>query len=185
MQYNEKMKEDVVLVDENNTPLGNVPKAEVHTGSTPLHRAFSCFVVNSEKQLLLQQRSSKKKTWPLVWSNSCCGHPLPGETFEDAVARRLDFELGMKDIKVNVVLPRYKYRYEMQGVVEHEVCPVFVGRSDQAPQPNPDEVENVFWIDWDSFVEEIHERPERYSEWCVEEAKMLAQNDIFGQLISR
>jgi isopentenyl-diphosphate delta-isomerase len=65
----------VVLVDENNTVLGTMPKSEVHGAETPLHRAFSIFLFNAEKKLLLQQRSHVKKTWPLAWSNSCCGHP--------------------------------------------------------------------------------------------------------------
>jgi isopentenyl-diphosphate delta-isomerase len=67
--------EEVVLVDEENNILGTMPKSLVHGEKTPLHRAFSAFIFNYDKKLLLQQRSHVKKTWPLAWSNSCCGHP--------------------------------------------------------------------------------------------------------------
>jgi len=87
----------VVLVDDADTEIGTMPKSEVHTLDTPLHRAFSLFLFRkSDGKLLLQQRSHAKKTWPLVWSNTCCGHPGPGEERIDAVARRLGRELGMQ-----------------------------------------------------------------------------------------
>lgn len=178
------MKEYVVLVDEKNNPLGNVLKSEVHSDATPLHRAFSCFLFNGEGQLLLQQRAKVKKTWPLVWSNSCCGHPMPGEPFEDAVRRRVSFELGMGVDQLYCAIPRYRYRYEMKGVVENEVCPVFIALTYSEVKANPDEVENTFWISWASFLDEIKERPERYSEWCVEEAGLLANSDIFQEFLN-
>jgi len=68
--------EKVVLVDEENNVLGTTDKSTVHTANTPLHRGFSAFIFNSKQEILLQQRSKYKKTWPLVWSNSCCGHPM-------------------------------------------------------------------------------------------------------------
>ncbi|MEK7077270.1 MAG: isopentenyl-diphosphate Delta-isomerase, partial [Patescibacteria group bacterium] len=69
--------EEVVLIDEENKALGTMPKRNVHRKETLLHRGFSCFLFKNGK-LLLQQRSKTKKTWPLIWSNSVCGHPAPG-----------------------------------------------------------------------------------------------------------
>ncbi|HEY4526002.1 MAG TPA: isopentenyl-diphosphate Delta-isomerase, partial [Candidatus Paceibacterota bacterium] len=102
------MEEFVVLVDGDDNEIGTMPKALVHQAETPLHRAFSFFLFNSKGELLLQQRSSRKKTWPLVWSNSCCGHPLPGEERKDAVKRRLKDELGLTGIEAEEAAP---YRY--------------------------------------------------------------------------
>src|SRR5205823_3519011 len=86
----------VILVDEQNNALGTTPKADVHGPTTPLHRGFSSFVFRSSDQhVLLQQRSAKKRTWPLMWSNSCCGHPGPGESNIGAAIRRLKYELGL------------------------------------------------------------------------------------------
>jgi isopentenyl-diphosphate delta-isomerase len=167
-------EEHVVLVDTNNNVLGIAPKATVHTMETPLHRAFSCFLFNEQGELLLQQRSHKKKTWPLVWSNTCCGHPALYESNEDAVVRRLSFELGITGVVPVLMLPDFQYRAERFGVVEHEICPVFVGQYTGTPQFNPDEVEFVRWIDWHAFQQEIKDEPGKYSEWCEWEVELLA-----------
>src|SRR5438067_12237108 len=98
------MQEEVVLVNEQNEPVGTSEKLVTHNSQTPLHRGFSVFLFNTNGELLLQQRSSKKKTWPLVWSNSCCGHPQLNETSIDAAKRRLRHELGIKDTQLWVIL---------------------------------------------------------------------------------
>lgn len=172
----------VVLVDKQNKVLGTAPKLETHNKNTPLHRAFSLFLFNSKGQLLLQQRSSKKKTWPLVWSNSCCGHPMLNESNIDAIKRRLEFELGMETEKVYEILPNFSYRAEKDGIVENEICPVFVGFTDKKPIINKDEVEDVRWISWQDFLNEVKQKPETYSVWCEEEAKLLEKNKEFLSL---
>jgi len=173
------MSEYVVLVDEKNQPIGTALKLEVHTGDTPLHRGFSAFLFNARGKLLLQQRAHGKKTWPLVWSNSVCGHPMLGETSEAAAARRFRDELGLDIKNIEVVLPDYRYRAVRDGIVENEFCPVMVAFSDSQPALNPDEVESVRWIGWKAFVAEVRAHPERYSEWCVEETKLLDASPAF------
>ncbi len=172
------MEELVVLVDKHNNELGTMPKATVHTANTPLHRAFSLFLFNDQGEVLLQQRSSKK-TFPLVWSNSCCGHPAPGESFEDAMRRRAKLELGFDVQNLQVIIPEYIYWTEMQGIVEHEFCPVGVGRVSTEPVRNPDEVEAFRWISWKEWVAEVKARPEAYSLWCVEETLLLEASKEF------
>lgn len=172
----------VVLVDNNNKVLGTAPKLETHNANTPLHRAFSLFLFNPKGELLLQQRSKNKKTWPLVWSNSCCGHPMLNESNKDAVRRRLLFELGIRLEKIYEILPNFSYKAEMNGIVENEICPVFVGFSDKAVNPNKDQVEGIRWIKWQDFLREINEKPGTYSVWCEQEAKLLAKNEKFLSL---
>ncbi len=164
--------ECVVLVDENNVVLGTMPKSEVHTDNTPLHRGFSAFLFNEHNEFLLQQRSHTKKTWPLAWSNSCCGHPALDESNEDAARRRVQFELGTKAENVEVLSP-YRYTYAKEGVMENEICPILVGRIMGEVHPNSDEVESVAWITWENFLEEIQKNPLKYSPWCREEAHIL------------
>jgi isopentenyl-diphosphate delta-isomerase len=176
--------ETVVLVDEQNRPIGQAPKATVHTGDTPLHRGFSVFLFDRRGRLLLQQRSRTKKTWPLVWSNSCCGHPRLGETSVEAARRRLAFELGIRRAEVIELLPDYRYRATRGGVTENELCPVMVAFTSDQPVPNPDEVEAVRWVDWPRFVAETRRHPERYSEWCVEETQLLAGDDRLRSLLA-
>ncbi len=177
------MEELVVLVDDNNHPIGFAPKEEIHNNNTPLHRGFSVFLFNPKGQLLLQQRAKHKKTWGGVWSNSCCGHPLPEEENLEAVRRRLNYELGLNEVKLQEVLPHYRYKFENNGVWENEICPVFVGFTNEEPTPNPEEVENIKWVNWQDFLAEVKNSPENYSPWAVEEAKLLTQNKKFPEFL--
>lgn len=176
--------EHVVLVNEANQILATMPKSEVHTLETPLHRAFSIFVFNSKNELLLQQRSHMKKTWPLVWSNSCCGHPELTESTHQAAQRRLYQELGMEVSEV-ILVSDYRYRFTRDGVTENEICPIHVAFSDAKPNLNPTEVEAVKYIPWEDFVNEIKTNPRNWSEWCVEETLILAENSWLKDQLSR
>lgn len=177
-------RELVVLVDEQNNPIGTREKREVHSLDTPLHRGFSVFLFNSRRELLLQQRSRQKITWPLVWSNSCCGHPAPGEEPIDAARRRLWYELGLREVALSVALPEYRYRAVFKGVCENEFCPVLVGVSDELPQPNPLEVTSVVWISWIAFKQRLSSEPDRFSVWCREEASLLEAHPSFNSFIT-
>lgn len=172
-------EESVVLVDEHDVPIGTAPKATVHTDRTPLHRGFSLFLFRSDGALLLQQRAGTKKTWPLVWSNSCCGHPGADEGPVDAARRRIQDELGIGRALIEIVLPEYRYRAERGGVVENEFCPVMVGRSDDPLTLNPDEVAETRWTSWKDFMREIRAGSGGYSPWCVEEALLLDADPAF------
>ena len=179
------MEEIVVLVDEKNKVLGTAPKLKTHNINTPLHRGFSLFLFNKKGQLLLQQRSAKKKTWPLVWSNSCCGHPNLYESNVDAAKRRLRFELGINLNEIYEILPDFSYRAGMDGIVENEICPVLIGFSDQKPTINKNEMKNVRWIKWEYFVKEINQNPGAYSVWCEQETKLLIKNKKFLSLYKK
>ena len=179
--------EHVILVNEDNEPIGTAPKAEVHHADTPVHRAFSCFVFNRRGELLLQQRALHKVTWPGIWSNSCCGHPLPDEVYEDAVHRRLADELGMTGVALQLALPDYRYRAEMFGVVENEFCPVWIGFSDATPEPNPDEVAAVQYRPWSDFLAATRANAEPFyqqlSPWCKEETQLLTEGDTLAAFL--
>jgi isopentenyl-diphosphate Delta-isomerase len=170
----------IVFVDNDGNPVGTGRKAESHHSDTQLHLAFSVFLFNRDGELLLQQRALSKKTWPGVWSNSCCGHLLPGERTEDAAARRLSYELGLKDIELVMALPDFRYRAELDGVVEHEICPVLVGFTDSLPQPNPDEVNAVRWMPWSEVLRTVADPESKLSPWAIEEVQLLAQSDVFS-----
>lgn len=178
------IQELVVLVDEMDNEIGTMLKSEVHGKKTPLHRAFSCFLFNSEGEILLQQRSSLKKTWPLVWSNSCCGHPLPGELRSEAVKRRLDDELNIeaKDIRL---VSSYRYCFSRFGVMENEICPIFIGFYEGDVDFNPDEVEEIKWMPFEDFVTETEINPQNWSEWCVEEVKILKNDTEFNLWLNK
>lgn len=167
------MQELVVLVNDNNEEIGTMPKLEAHNAHTPLHRAFSCYVFNKEGKFLVTQRALSKKVFPGVWTNSCCGHPGPGEETTDAIKRRLQFELGLSLDELKVVLTDYRYRAEMNGIVENEICPVYTALASNTPKPNPEEVEKYEWIDWKEFLRRLKKTPKKYSPWCREQAELL------------
>lgn len=172
------------MVDEKNRVIGTADKSTVHHADTPLHRGFSVFLFHSDGKLLLQQRAKHKVTWPGVWSNSCCGHPMLDEKTEDAAARRLSYEIGINEADIHLVLPDYRYKADREGVVENEFCPVMVAFSDFEPNPNPDEVHEVSWIEWEDFKREIAQNPGYYSPWCEEEVDLLEASEMFHELRS-
>jgi len=144
----------IVLLDEAGRSIGTAPKLASHHRETPLHAAFSSYVFDGTGRFLLTRRALSKKTWPGVWTNSCCGHPAPGEDAVTAVRRRLSHELGLAVTASDIVplLPDFRYRAELDGIVENEICPVFGVRVDAEPVPNPDEVEEYRWVDWPTFL---------------------------------
>jgi len=169
--------EYVTLVDSHNNQIGVAPKDTVHTKDTPLHRAFSLYLFNSRKQLLVTQRAVHKKTFPGVWTNSVCGHVSPGEAAIDAVKRRVKDELNIVASNVKEVAP-YQYRFaDKNGIVENEICPIFIGFTKEDPIVNPTEVENWKWIDWKEFLETVRNNPGSYSPWSEEEALILQQTN--------
>lgn len=175
-------EEQIVLVDKQNNVLGTAPKLETHNKNTPLHRGFSVFLFDKKGNLLLQQRGKSKKTFPLVWSNSVCGHPKLNESNVDAAKRRLSYELGINDVEIFEIISDYKYKVEMNGIWENEICPILVCFTDKKQKTNTDEVENTRWVNWQEFVDDIKKSPGKYSMWCEEEAKLLEKNEKFLSL---
>jgi len=169
--------EQVILVDEQNNQIGVTDKETVHTKNTPLHRAFSLFLFNDKKQLLVTKRALSKKTFPGVWTNSVCGHVSPGEETIAAVKRRVHEELQIRVDDIHEVAP-YRYRFaDASGIVENEICPIFIGFTSENPTLEKSEVEEYTWIDWEEFLETILNRPGSYSPWSEEEAFILQRTN--------
>ena len=158
------MKEQqVVLVNQNDEPIGVMEKMEAHQKGL-LHRAFSVFIFDSQGKMLLQQRAVKKYHGAQLWTNACCSHPFPGEQVSDAAQRRLKEELGFTAELHEIFSFTYKARVE-NGLTEHEYDHVFAGEYENEIQPDPDEVlacyfENMGWI-----KKEIETEPEKFTEW--------------------
>lgn len=172
------------MVDENNSVIGTIPKKDVHGERTPLHRAFSLFIFNKDGQLLLQQRSEKKKAWPLMWSNSCCGHPALNETNKGAAIRRSMDELGLSVFSVEEISP-YRYTFTKDGIMENEICPILIGFADGDVEINSDEVEDIAWVEFGDFLKDTQKNPDKYSPWCVEEVDILSKNKKFLKVMKK
>jgi len=168
-------EELVVLVDDQGRSIGTAAKLSVHNADTPLHLAFSCYVFNDRGELLVTQRAKSKKVWPGVWTNTVCGHPAPDEDTVDAIKRRLRDELGMTADDFELVLPDYRYKTPpFNGIIENEICPVYYARSNDQPEPNPDEVEAFEWLSWEDYIKELENDPgDIYSWWAKDQLKQL------------
>jgi isopentenyl-diphosphate Delta-isomerase len=165
----------IVLLDEEHRPIGQLPKSQVHHAATPLHLAFSCYVFDGSGRLLMTRRATSKRTWPGVWTNTCCGHPLPGESSTQAAARRLREELGMQLTRSEVVLPDFSYRaVAPDGMVENEFCPVLVGTADGQPRPDPSEVLEYRWAPWSDVVTLAAIAPWAISPWAALQIPLLS-----------
>lgn len=173
------MTELVVLVSEDGTPIGTEDKVAVHTENTALHLAFSCHVFNESGKILVTRRALSKQTWPGVWTNSFCGHPAPGETFDTALARRAQDELGITITDIEEVLPNFSYRaVDASGIVENELCPVFIARTSVEPSPNPAEVEEYVWAEASAFLTAVTQAPFAFSPWLVLQLPLLDQSGV-------
>ncbi|NOY50600.1 MAG: isopentenyl-diphosphate Delta-isomerase [Chlorobi bacterium] len=156
-------KEDVILVDENDNPIGLMEKMEAHKKAV-LHRAFSVFIFNSEGSLMLQQRALHKYHSPGLWTNTVCSHPREGETSVEAAHRRIEEEMGF-DCDFDEAFS-FTYKAEVgQGLTEHELDHVFIGKSDVEPIINPEEVASWKYVDPDWLDIDIKKNPQDYTEW--------------------
>ena len=171
--------EQVVLLDEDGRAVGVADKRSVHHRETPLHLAFSCYVFDHSGAVLLTRRATHKPTWPGVWTNSFCGHPAPGEDIAEAVRRRASQELGVEIRDVRLVLPAFRYRATMSdGVVENEMCPVFVATTTDTVAPDPEEVESFEWVGWEAFRASVLEGSRQVSPWCVDQVRALPAEPV-------
>jgi isopentenyl-diphosphate delta-isomerase len=168
----------VVLVDAAGRPVGALPKDQAHHADTPLHLAFSVYVFDGAGRFLATRRALTKQTWPGVWTNSCCGHPAPGEDVAAAARRRLRQELGLEVGRLDPVLPRFSYRaVAADGMVENELCPVFFARLDGDGSPavaaDPAEVAEWRWVPWPSFRTVALTAPWVLSPWAARQVREL------------
>ncbi|MEO6124381.1 MAG: isopentenyl-diphosphate Delta-isomerase [Ilumatobacteraceae bacterium] len=164
----------VVLLAPDGAAIGTARKSDVHGADTPLHLAFSCHVVRADGKVLLTRRSAAKRTWPHTWTNACCGHPRPGEAPMDAVHRHLRDELGVEPIALRSLLPDFVYRAEMSnGIVEHEVCPVFVAEIAGEPQLDPDEADAFEWLTWAELIDRARSAPDSLSPWSIDQVEHI------------
>jgi len=163
----------VVLLDPDGRPIGEADKATVHGTSTPLHLAFSCYAFDRQGRLLVTRRSAAKRAFPGVWTNTCCGHPAPGEPVAHAVRRRLRDELGLDPSDLRLALADFAYRASANGVEEHERCPVYLCRVAAEPMADPSEVDRWNWRPWLDFLDEAVSEGSGLSPWSRLQATQL------------
>lgn len=167
----------LVLVDSEDNEIGLREKRRCHEGRGVLHRAVSAFLFNEVGQLLLQQRQQDKQLWGACWSNSCCTHPYYGERPNVAAERRVREELGL-EVRLTFAF-KFEYRAEWRkGLVEHELCSVFHGRTNRQPSVNPTEIQAWRWIDPHELDILLKEETTAYTPWLKQEWLKLRELGI-------
>jgi len=156
-------EEKVILVNSNNEPIGLMPKMEAHEKAL-LHRAFSVFVINSNNELMLQQRALQKYHSPGLWTNTCCSHQRDGEENIEAGLRRLQEEMGFETSLEYLFNFIYKAPFD-NGLTEHELDHVMLGRYEGKPSINPEEVASWKWMDIDLIHADLINNPADYTVW--------------------
>jgi isopentenyl-diphosphate delta-isomerase len=156
-------EEQVILVNENDEQIGLMPKLEAHEKAV-LHRAFSVFVLNDKKEVMLQQRAHQKYHSPLLWTNTCCSHQRDGETNIQAGTRRLREEMGFETELKELFHFIYKAPFE-NGLTEHELDHVMIGYYEGEPLINPEEVEDWKWMSIEAIKMDMLEHPDLYTVW--------------------
>ncbi|MFE1908509.1 isopentenyl-diphosphate Delta-isomerase [Streptomyces gardneri] len=154
------------LVDEDGTTIGTAEKLAAHQAPGQLHRAFSVFLFDESGRLLLQRRALGKYHSPGVWSNTCCGHPYPGEAPFAAAARRTFEELGVSPtLLAEAGTVRYNHPDPASGLVEQEFNHLFVGLVQAEPKPDPEEIEDTVFVTAAELAERHAAAP--FSAWFM------------------
>jgi len=158
------MTDYVILVDNNDNPIGTEEKLAAHQHGGKLHRAFSVFVFNDTGEIMLQRRALEKYHCPGLWTNTCCSHPRPWETSLAAATRRLQEEMWF----VCPLEEKFSFVYRAEfsnGLTEHEFDHVFVGKYNQQPNLNPAEAMEYKRISIEQLLHEIENHPESITPW--------------------
>ena len=161
------MAEAVIQVTEHDEVIGPISKLDSHHGEGKYHRAFSVLLFDSSGRLLLQRRASHKITFPNVWANSCCSHPLYSDEemelknalgVKRAAIRKLEQELGIHPSQVPIekfdFITRMRYQSRQdEDWIEREIDHCLVIHADVDVNPNPNEVDEIMWVSQEELEE--------------------------------
>lgn len=168
---------ELIIVDDTDQVLGYESKEKCHQGDGIRHRAFSVFLFNGKKELLVQQRSAQKPLWPLYWSNSVCSHPVKDESCEQAACRRVVEEIGVELTPVFLFKFPYHARYKTVGS-EKEFCSVFIGKSDADISANPEEIAAFKYMPIPELDREMEKNPDSFTPWFKIEWQRIKRNHL-------
>jgi len=187
----DRMEEYVILVDQNDNPIGKEEKVKCHLPNGKLHRAFSALIFNGEGKLLLTKRSESKMLWPNEWDGTVASHPRESETYVSSAERRMPEEIGIA-CKMNYV-NKFEYHVPYKDIgSENEICGTLIGTIDSFDQSSmiKDEISEIKWINPDELKNELEQNRDTYCPWMVIALYFLADSDSttlekFNSLITK
>lgn len=159
------LRNEVVLVDINDNEIRKEYKENAHR-KPMLHRAFSVYLYNDKKQILIQKRALNKYHSPGLWANACCSHPGMGENVKKSALERLEDEIGVicdiDELFSFVYLNRFN-----DNLYEYEYDHVFVGNYNGKFILNEEEASEAKWIELDELERDLVSNPLKYSSWFI------------------
>jgi len=170
--------EYLILVDNNDNPIGSEEKAKCHLPNGKLHRAFTILLFNKDSKLLLTQRSISKMLWPGDWDGTVASHPRESETYVSSAERRLPEELGIT-CKLDYLF-KFEYHVPYKNIgSENEICGTLIGIIEDPERIRlvKDEISTIRWISLDELLAEIKKSPRIFCPWMLVALYLLPESN--------
>ncbi len=173
-EVNEVSEEFVILVDENDNPIGSEEKVTCHLPNGKLHRAFTALLFDNEGRLIITRRAKEKMLWPGDWDGTFASHPREGETYISSGERRMPEELGISGTLDYLHKFEYHVPYKEIGS-ENEICGTLIGIIDRSTELKKieGEIDEIKWISASELIEDVKTNPQIYCPWMLIALKLL------------
>ncbi|MBS3926995.1 MAG: isopentenyl-diphosphate Delta-isomerase [Nitrosarchaeum sp.] len=160
--------EYVILVDENDNPIGSEEKVKCHLPNGKLHRAFTALLFDKSGRLVLTRRAKEKMLWPEDWDGTVASHPREGETYTSSAERRMPEEVGIS-CKMDYLM-KFEYHVPYKNIgSENEICGTLIGIVDESTKFKmiEGEIDEIKWISASELLSEIKNNPKIYCPWML------------------
>lgn len=170
--------EFVILVDENDNPIGTEEKVKCHLPNGKLHRAFTALLFDNEGRLILTRRAKEKMLWPNDWDGTFASHPRESETYVSSGERRMPEELGIEGTLDYLHKFEYHAPYKDVGS-ENEICGTLIGVIDKSTEIKKiaGEIDEIKWISANELILELEKNPQMYCPWMLIALQLLDKSD--------
>ena len=171
-------EEFVILVDENDNPIGTEEKVKCHLPDGKLHRAFTVLLFDKDGNLVLTKRAKEKMLWPGNWDGTFASHPRESETYVSSGERRMPEELGIEG-KLDY-LHKFEYHAPYKDVgSENEICGTLIGIINKASEPKEieGEIDEIKWISAKELLSELKINSQIYCPWMLIALELLDKSE--------
>lgn len=171
-------EEYVILVDENDNPIGSEEKVKCHLPNGKLHRAFTALLFDKNGRLILTKRAREKMLWPGDWDGTVASHPREGETYTSSAERRMPEEIGIS-CKMDYLM-KFEYHVPYKDIgSENEICGTLVGIVDESDKFKmvKGEIDDIKWISAKDLLSEIKNNPKIYCPWMLIALELLDKSE--------
>jgi isopentenyl-diphosphate delta-isomerase len=172
-------QEYLILVDNNDNPIGKEEKVKCHLPNGILHRAFTALLFDKDGRLVLTRRAQEKMLWPGDWDGTVASHPRESETYVSSGERRMPEELGI-ECKLDYLF-KFEYHVPYKDVgSENEICGTLIGIVDESSplKKIEGEIDEIKWISAQELLAELKTNPKIYCPWMIIALELLEKSDI-------